>query len=191
MMQRDPEDPLWRVWRRRIFGALLASALVIGLFLSFRPGGFDGQEAVGEQEATEAPRADRNNNNNNNRRGGNDNEDEPAEEATDGRTEAETEELIADARDPEETSVQVLDAGGGSTATSSVQDALSELGYDVVAVNASRIEYPVTTVLYTEGNDAEAEALRARDERFAEIAPNERLSDGVDIHVVVGPDWTE
>src|SRR3712207_7722092 len=59
------------------------------------------------------------------------------------------------ARDPEETTVQVLDAGGGSTATNDAADALREFGYDVVAINSSRIDYPTTTVLFTEGNDAE------------------------------------
>ena len=189
MTGHDPTDPPWRVWRRRVFGGALLAALIIGLFLSFRPSTFDSAQVAGEQEPTEEPRPNRGNN-----RGGGDkgrNDPEPTEEATDAISDEEAEELIAAARDPEETTVQVLDAGGGSSATASVQEALSDLGYDVVAVNASRIEYPVTTVLYTDGSDAEAEALRARDSRFAEIDTNERLSEGVDIHVVVGPDWTD
>lgn len=192
MMRRDPAEPLWRVWRRRVFGAFLAAALAIGLFLSFRPSTFGDEEEVTveeEEEATEEPQTSGGNNRNDKTEKPED--DGAAEEESEGLTEDETDELIGAAREPEETSVQVLDAGGGSSATSSVQEALTELGYDVVAVNASRTKYPVTTVLYTQGNDAEAEALRARDERFTEIAPNEKLSDGVDIHVVVGPDWAE
>ncbi len=188
-MRRDPGEARWRVWRRRVFGVFLAAALGIGLFLSFRPSSFgEGEEVAVQEEPTEDPRDSRGNN-----RDATEGPDdgEPAEDESEGLTQQEADELIGAARDPEETSVQVLDAGGGSSATTAVEAALDDLGYDVVAVNASRTQYPVTTVLYTEGNDAEAEALRARDERFTEIAPNERLSDGVDIHVVVGPDWAE
>lgn len=185
MMQRDPDDPLWRVWRRRLFGGALAAALVIGLFLSFRPTTFESDEVASQDEPTEGPRR------NGGKKGGGRTNAEPTEAASDGLTSAEADELIAAARAPEKTSVQVLDAGGGSTAASEVEEALLDLGYDVVAVNSSGTDYDVTTVLYTEGSDAEAEALRARDERFAEIAPNERLSDAVDIHVVVGPDWSQ
>lgn len=196
MMQRDPDDPAWRVWRRRVFATLLLAALVIGLFLSFRPTTFDDQEVATDEEPTQTPKAERRNDRKNAEDDGGDGDDgddgrkqDVEEEPTEGLTDEEAEELIAAARDPEATTVQVLDAGGGSSATTAVQEALTDLGYDVVAVNTSRIDYPVTTVLYTEGNDAEAEALRARDERFAEIEPNERLSTGVDIHIVVGPDW--
>ena len=193
MMRRDPAEPLWRVWRRRVFGGFLAAALLIGLFVSFRPTTFgeddDDEVAVEEEGPTEQPQNNRGNNRNDD--GGEPEDDGVAEEESEGLTQEEADELIGAAREPEETSVQVLDAGGGSSATSAVQAALDELGYDVVAVNASRTKYPVTTVLYTDGNDAEAEALRARDDRFTEIAPNEKLSDGVDIHVVVGPDWAE
>lgn len=177
-----------------MFGAVLAAALVTGLFLSFRPTGFEPQEVAGEEETTEAPRpnsggnGDGNGGGNGGRRNNRRNE-EPSEAASEGMTDEEAEELIAAARDPKQTSVQVLDAGGGSSATDAVQAALLDLGYDVVAVNASRVNYPATTILYTDGNEAEAEALRARDDRFVETAPNERLSDGVDLHIVVGPDF--
>lgn len=186
MTRRDPDEPAWWAWRRRAFGAFLASALVIGLFLSFRPTGFETEEVAQEEPTTPPSRANRPNTRPKPA------PSKPAEEATDGLdglTDEEADALIEAARPPEETTVQVLDAGGGSSATSAAQDALTEMGYDVVATNTSRIDYPETTVLYTEGNDAEAEALRARDARFGEIALNERLSDAVDIHVVVGPDW--
>lgn len=187
MMRGDPDDPPWRVWRRRVFGAFLAAALLIGLFLSFRPSGFDSEEVASQDEATEEPRKG-----SGEKADGDEPPDaEPTEEASEDPPSTETDELIDNARAPEKTSVQVLDAGGGSTAADDVEEALLDLGYDVVAVNSSGTDYDVTTVLYTEGSDAEAEALRARDERFAQIAPNKRLSDAVDLHVVVGPDWAE
>ena len=178
-------------WWRRAFGASLVLALVVGLYLSFRPGGFEepppnlasddatrAPAEAEEQPPPEEPEDDASA------------EEEPEEEEDPGLTDEEAKELIDAARDPAATSVQVLDAGGGSTAAADVADVLSGLGYDVVAINPSRADYDVTTVLFTAGNEAEAEAMRARDERFAETAPNERLSDGVDLHVVVGPDWT-
>jgi hypothetical protein len=99
------------------------------------------------------------------------------------------EELIAAAPDPSDTTVQVLDAGGGPTRTLGVTDALEDLGYEVVNVTSSRTNVGTTTVWYTEGNEEAGLALRARDERFAEVEENERLSSGVDLHVLVGSDW--
>ena len=183
MTQHDASEPEWRLWWRRGFAAFLVVALLVGLYLSFRPSGFEdepelageAQPSEGASEAQPPPAA----------------ESEPPAEPTEdgGLTPEEAEELIAAARPPEETSVQLLDAGGGSDAVNDAAEVLRELGYDVVAINPSRTEYNTTTVLFTDGNEAEAQALPARDERFAEVAPNERLSDGVDVHVVVGSDW--
>jgi hypothetical protein len=50
------------------------------------------------------------------------------------------EELIAAAPDPSDTTVQVLDAGGGPTRTLGVTDALEDLGYEVVNVTSSRTD---------------------------------------------------
>ena len=176
----------WRIWWRRGFASFLGLALLIGLFISYRPAGFSAAPPTPSDEATAAP-------------------DEPDAEPTelasegpaeseapdpDAMTQAEAEAFIEDARDPEETSVQVLDAGGGPTATAEAAEALRELGYDVVAVNSSRTDYTETTVLFTEGNKTEAMALRAREERVATAARNERLSEGVDLHVVVASDWS-
>lgn len=181
-------DGDWRTWWRRGFGASLVLALVIGLFWSFQPSGFEDEPAVAEsEEPSEKPskRAKKSD-----RKEEKQVADEPSEPPEDtGMSKEEAKELIDAARPPEETTVQVLDAGGGSTATNDAAEALRELGYDVVAINTSRLDYPTTTVLFTEGNEAEAEALRARDERFGETGLNERLSEGVDVHVVVGPDW--
>jgi LytR cell envelope-related transcriptional attenuator len=189
-MEHDVDEPEWRHWWRRGFGAALVLALVVGLFVSYRPSGFeDATQLSGGEQETEQPAPETKS------EGEKDvvvKQSEASEEPTeDTLSKAEARELIDAARPPEETTVQVLDAGGGSTATSEVADVLGEIGYDVVAINASRLDYPVTSVLYTEGNDAEAEALRARDERFAEVGINERLSEGVDLHVVVGADWTD
>lgn len=182
-----------RSWWRGGFAAFLVLALVVGLFLSFRPAGFEEMpDLASDGDATPAP-DDRAAEEPQGRPAGEDggDDEEPEAEEDPGLTQEEAQELIDAARAPEETSVQVLDAGGGSGAASDVADVLADLGYDVVAVNPSRADYDVTTVLYTRDNDAEAEALHARDERFAQTAPNERLSEGVDLHVVVGPDWQE
>jgi hypothetical protein len=181
-------------WWRRIFGASLILVLVAGLYLSFRPAGFedappdlasdDATQEPAEGDDAPAPEAPTDDEGEVEEEAAEDEEEEPA------LTEEEIRELIDNAREPSATSVQVLDAGGGSSATSDVADVLSELGYDVVAINPSRVDYDVTTVLFTSGNEAEADALRARDDRFTSTAPNERLSEGVDLHVVVGSDWT-
>lgn len=97
------------------------------------------------------------------------------------------EELIAAAKAPAETTVQVLDAGGGNAAVDAVVSALEAIGYDIIAINDSSRDVTVTTVYFTDGNEPQAEALRARDPRFQEIEPNQGLSDGVDIHVLVAP----
>ena len=178
----------WHAWWRRGFGASLVLALVIGLFWSFQPSGFEDEPAVVEsQEASERPSKATKKPVPQDEEQTAEEPSEPAEE--NGLSKEEARALIDGARPPEETTVQVLDAGGGSTATNDAADALRELGYDVVAINTSRLDYPTTTVLFTDGNEAEADALRARDDRFAETGLNERLSEGVDVHVVVGPDW--
>lgn len=199
MTESGTRDPAWHRWWRRIFGTLLVVAFVGGLLLSLRPGDFSDQpdqpDLAADDVESEKPRqtADPGDNGQEEGEGEQEPSEEPTEEATEvdeGLTEEEAQQLIEDARDPENTSVQVLDAGGGSTATSQVADTLRELGYDVIAINASRVSYSTTTTLYTDGNETEAQALHARDERFAETAPNELLSDAVDLHVVVGPDWS-
>lgn len=181
-MSYEPEpDPARRFWRV-VFGSFLALALIVGLGLSLRapdPGLFFGTTPA---PTTRTPAA------------------APPPVATTPPTPAPVtatptvdptpaEELIAAARDPAETSVQVLDAGGGGARTGDVVDRLEELGYQVVNVTSSRVDTTTTTVLYTDGAEAEARALRARDQRFTEIGPNDRLSEGVDLHVLVAPDW--
>ncbi|CAN5508772.1 hypothetical protein BH23ACT9_BH23ACT9_14880 [soil metagenome] len=118
--------------------------------------------------------------------------DEPTEAVTQVPAPVETvppEELIAAARQPGETTVQVLDAGGGNATTDAVVGALEGLGYQVVAINSSSRTVDVTTVYFTADDEPQAEALRARDPRFQAVEANQGLSEGVDIHVLVGRDF--
>ncbi|HUG83057.1 MAG TPA: LytR C-terminal domain-containing protein, partial [Euzebya sp.] len=110
--------------------------------------------------------------------------DQPTPEAT-----VAPEELIALAKTPADTTIQVLDAGGGNASVDQVVSALETIGYDVVAINDSSRDVTVTTVYYTADNMPQAEGLRARDPRFQAVEPNQGLSDSVDIHVLVGPDF--
>ncbi|HVM19316.1 MAG TPA: LytR C-terminal domain-containing protein [Egibacteraceae bacterium] len=192
-MRGDVDEPRWRAWWRIGFATFLGLALVVGLFLSFRPAGFDEDtDLAGDSEATEAPQqADETEAPGDQQTAGDGDQDGEGDdgEEDEGLTDEEREALIEAARDPEQTTVQVLDAGGGGSAASDVASVLGDLGYDVVAINSARDDYSVTTVLFTEGNEAEAEGLRAREERVTEVGLNERLSDAVDLHVMVGPDW--
>lgn len=189
-----------RVVLAAVFVGSLAAVVVAGIIwaynpvgsggLTFRPdtvpldSGADG--AAAEVRAEPSPT------------GGEAGQDEEAEEAepepsptpTPTPTE-DAEELVAAAADPADTTVQVLDAGGGSAATEAAVEALRELGYRVTNVTSSRTDVERTTVWYTEDNEPEARALRARDGRFAEVGPNERLNEGTNVHVLVGPDWQD
>ena len=104
-------------------------------------------------------------------------------------TEDPPEVLIAAARPPAETTIQVLDAGAGAARVDRAVAAIEALGYEVVAINPSSRNVPRTTVYFTAEAEAEARALRARDPRFQLIEPNQGLSEGVDVHVLVGPDF--
>ena len=109
--------------------------------------------------------------------------------ATETSPEEDPELLIAQARPPSETTVQVLDAGSGSVRIDAAVAALEALGYNVVAISPSRRDVSRTTVYFTATHEPEAKALRARDPRVQVVEPNEGLSEGVDLHVLVGPDW--
>ena len=99
------------------------------------------------------------------------------------------EQLIAAAKPPGETTVQVLDAGGGSARVDQAEAVLEQLGYNVVARSPSSRDVVETTVYYTADNIAEAEGLRAREPRFRVVEANRGLSEGVDIHVLVGTEF--
>lgn len=97
--------------------------------------------------------------------------------------------VLAAAPAPEDTTVQVLDGVGGSSPMDDLVATLQELGYAVAATNPARTEYAVTTVFFSAGREAAAEALQAREPRIAERLPNPGLSEDVDLHVVLGADW--
>lgn len=97
--------------------------------------------------------------------------------------------LIAEAKAPADTTVQVLDAGGGSAKVDAAVAVLEQFGYQVVAISPSSREVGQTTVYFTADAQAEAEALRAREPRFRLVEGNQGLSEGVDIHVLVGTEF--
>src|SRR5690606_10692538 len=70
------------------------------------------------------------------------------------------EELIALAKVPGETTIQVLEAGGGSAAVDAVVSALEAIGYQIVAINDSSRDVTTTTVYFTEDDEPQAEGLR-------------------------------
>jgi hypothetical protein len=116
-------------------------------------------------------------------------ESEPAAVPTTVPPTVDPQELIAAALAPAETTVQVLDAGGGDAAVDAVVTRLEEIGYEIVSIQDSGRDVTTTTVYWTQDNRAEAEALRARDPRFQAVEANQGLSEGVAIHVLVGPDF--
>lgn len=115
--------------------------------------------------------------------------EEPTPEPTE--TGPAAEELIAAAPEPGETSVQVLDAGGGNAATRAAADAIEDLGYRVVNVTSARANLTRTAIWFNDGQEEAARALRAREERIADLEENQALSTSVDLHVLVGADWSE
>lgn len=93
-------------------------------------------------------------------------------------------------RAPQETRVQLLHHGGIAQATvDAVHAALQSLGYQVTHVNALTTPVRQTSVQAVEGWMVEAEALRQRDPRFANVEPNQVFSTEVDLHVIIGTDW--
>jgi hypothetical protein len=107
--------------------------------------------------------------------------DEPEPEPEE--TKAPKEELITDG-----ITIQVLNGTSDAAADDAMAERLRSLGFDVVAVEASSVSYPNTTVFwsYPEAQEA-AERLAARSGWKVEQNTN-NLSDTVAIHVVVGGD---
>jgi hypothetical protein len=89
----------------------------------------------------------------------------------------------------EDMSVQVLNGTADAAADDRMANQLSELGFEVVAIQGASRAYEMTTVLwsYTESREA-AERLA---ERFGwQVEPKpENLSTTVALHVVVGSDY--
>lgn len=84
----------------------------------------------------------------------------------------------------------MLNGGGDDVAYQDAVAHLMALGYRVLASGSTRRAYEETTILFAEDRANEAGALQAADPRFRAVLPNDvGLSDQVDLHVVVGPDW--
>lgn len=90
----------------------------------------------------------------------------------------------------QDVTVQVLDAAGTGTHAEDAAGVLRGLGYEVIVVNPTARRVQTTTILATPGSEAAAEALRDRDERFAEIDENSDFNPSVDLHILVGPDFS-
>lgn len=86
--------------------------------------------------------------------------------------------------------VQVLYNGADDTVAAEAAEALRELGYDVVAVNDTEHTADATTVLYSPGQEQAAEDLREIDGRFGLVEPNTIFVESVNLHVLVGPDFS-
>lgn len=115
---------------------------------------------------------------------------EAAEETP--QEEAPEEEDPASQVDPGEISIQVLDAVGrdGGAAARATADELRSAGYNVVVINGASRSYSSTTVFWSEGQGPGGRAVAATlGASEARRTPAEvRLSDSVDVHVVVGSD---
>lgn len=92
--------------------------------------------------------------------------------------------------DPDGVTVQVLDAVGSGTQADQAAAVLRDLGYTVVVVNPTPRRVKATTVLATPGSEEAAEALRDEDPRFGIVKRNNAFNRSVDLHVLVGPDFT-
>ncbi len=114
------------------------------------------------------------------------------DEAADDEADEPAEEDPASQVDPGEISIQVLDAVGrdGGAAARATADELRSAGYNVVVINGSSRSYTVTTVFWSEGQGPGGRAVAATlGTSEARRTPAEvRLSDSVDVHVVVGSD---
>ena len=101
----------------------------------------------------------------------------------------------SDEVDPGSVSIQVLDAVGGEGGDAAAQEVADELraaGFNVVVINRAGRTYEVTTVFWSEGQQAGGQQVAAAiGAGRAEETPDEvQLSDSVDVHVVVGADRT-
>lgn len=94
-------------------------------------------------------------------------------------------------RPPADITVQVLDGVYDDGSLTLVVRALESMGYVVVAQGTAARPYEQTTVFFVNDDEQDAEGLRVRDERFSVVAASPgTLDDTIDLHVVVGADWT-
>lgn len=114
---------------------------------------------------------------------------EPTEETTSRPTEPTVEPASEIAGEP--VTVQVLYPPGLDDVAGEAAAVLRDLGYEVAAVNATARTVDTTTILATAGHEEDAAELRDTDPRFAEIDANDGFSDAVDLHIIVGADFSE
>jgi hypothetical protein len=87
--------------------------------------------------------------------------------------------------------VQVLNGAYVAGLANRVADQVRAAGYEVVAANTAFVT-PVSTVYYTAGHRADAEAFRERFPAFRAIAPApSNLARQIALHAVVGKNYTE
>ena len=86
--------------------------------------------------------------------------------------------------------VQVLGQVGAEAQAAEAAEVLRDLGYQVVAVNTTDRQVDTTTVLATAGHAADAEQLQSLDDRFGVITDNDGFSPDVNLHVIVGADFS-
>ena len=91
----------------------------------------------------------------------------------------------------EAVTVQVLYAPGLDEVAGEAAAVLRDLGYEVAAVNTTTRTVDSTTILATAGHEEDAAELRDTDPRFALIDVNDGFSDAVDLHILVGADFSE
>ena len=86
--------------------------------------------------------------------------------------------------------VQVLEQVGAEAQAAEAAEVLRQLGYDVVAVNTTDRQVDTTTVLASAGYTEAAQQLQRTDERFGVITANDGFSEDVNLHVIVGADFS-
>ncbi|WP_336249396.1 LytR C-terminal domain-containing protein [Stomatohabitans albus] len=97
--------------------------------------------------------------------------------------------LIALGRSPQDIKVQALRAGASNAQFDKAVSALERMGYTVITSSSKRTVKSTTIYTTKPETQADAEALRARDPRFAEIEENGGLKAEVDLHVLIGDDF--
>lgn len=117
-------------------------------------------------------------------------EPSPTQQVTSPPTPQEATETQAALQSAKNITVQVLDAVGSGTYAADAAEVLRELGYEVVVVNSTPRRVTETTVLASPGHKKDAQQLKRRDPRFAVIGANADFNETVDLHVLVGPDFT-
>lgn len=88
-------------------------------------------------------------------------------------------------------SAQVLNGTDDQAVFDDAVQTLVDFGYDVTESGRAANDYAVTTIFATEGHEDDAQALQQADPRFTTIGENPgNLTTEIDIHVVIGQDWT-